>query len=295
MLAPSSFSAARESDEVIDIHQHVNFSGRSNEDLFAHQDKMGVAHTILLPSASAYSRKSTHNGKSNGLAARIFGTMAAARIVQSKPDRFSFFCNEIPDLEEAPAEISKWLERGAIGIGESKFHLECDSVAMVRIYEVAQEYEVPVLLHFEHGRYNMGFERFHKVLEKFPKVNFIGHAQTWWGNIDANHVQTDMYPKKPVKAGGLTDRYLADYPNMFGDLSAGSGRNALTRDEDHARDFLKRHQDKLLLGTDCSDAAGEGSKCSGAQQIANVKRLLDDENAKKKILAGNARSLMRLA
>ena len=182
MLAPSSFSAARESDEVIDIHQHVNFSGRSNEDLFAHQDKMGVAHTILLPSASAYSRKSTHNGKSNGLAARIFGTMAAARIVQSKPDRFSFFCNEIPDLEEAPAEISKWLERGAIGIGESKFHLECDSAAMVRIYEVAQEYEVPVLLHFEHGRYNMGFERFHKVLEKFPKVNFIGHAQTWWAS-----------------------------------------------------------------------------------------------------------------
>ena len=295
LLAPTFLRSEEKEGEVIDIHQHVNFSGRSNEDLLAHQEKMGVSHTVLLPSASAYARKSTHNGKSNGLAARIFGTMAAARIVQAHPDRFSFFCNEIPDLEEAPAEISKWLERGAIGIGESKFHLECDSAPMLRMFEVAQEYQVPVLLHFEHGRYNMGFERFHKVLEKFPKVNFIGHAQTWWGNIDADHVQTEMYPKKAVKEGGLTDRYLSDYPNMYGDLSAGSGRNALMRDEDHARGFLERHQDKLLLGTDCSDSVGEGAKCSGSQQIANVRRLIDDENAKKKILSGNARTLLRLA
>jgi hypothetical protein len=56
-----------------------------------------------------------------------------------------------------------------------------------------------------------------------------------------------------VTAGGLTDRYLADYPNMFGDLSAGSGLNALTRDEDFTRGFLERHQDKLLFGSDCSD------------------------------------------
>ncbi len=293
LLAPA-LVRADDTEEVIDIHQHVNFSGRSNEDFFAHQEKMGVSHTVLLPSASAYSRKSTHDGKSNGLAARIFGTMAAARIVKAYPDRFSFFCNEIPDIEEAPSELAMWLERGAIGIGESKFHLECDSAPMFRLYEIAQEYKVPILLHFEHNRYNMGFERFGKVLEKFPKVNFIGHAQTWWGNIDADHVQKEMYPKKPVKAGGLTDRYLSDYPNMFGDLSAGSGRNALARDEEHARGFLERHQDKLLLGTDCSDSAGSGSKCSGSQQIANVRRLSDDKEAKRKILAQNAKKLLGL-
>jgi len=53
-----------------------------------------------------------------------------------------------------------------------------------------------------------------------------------------------------VTTGGLTDRLLADYPNMYGDLSAGSGLNALTRDEVHAREFLARHQDKLLYGSD---------------------------------------------
>jgi hypothetical protein len=55
------------------------------------------------------------------------------------------------------------------------------------------------------------------MLERFPKVNFIGHAQTWWGNIDRNHQQAVMYPKGPVTPGGITDRLLADYPNAFGD------------------------------------------------------------------------------
>ena len=48
--------------------------------------------------------------------------------------------------------------------------------------------------------------------------------------------------------GGLTDRYLSDYSNLYGDLSAGSGLNALTRDEDHAREFIQRHQYKLIYG-----------------------------------------------
>ena len=55
---------------------------------------------------------------------------------------------------------------------------------------------------------------------------------------------------------------------MFGDLSAGSGLNALTRDEDFTRGFLERHQDKLLFGSDCSDPDGSGPNCQGSQTIA---------------------------
>lgn len=51
---------------------------------------------------------------------------------------------------------------------------------MQKIYEVTNEYNVPVLLHFQFEMYNYGLDRFHKMLEKFPKVNFIGHAQGWW-------------------------------------------------------------------------------------------------------------------
>ncbi len=286
---------SKRSPELIDIHQHVNFLGRYNKALVDHQDRMGVTKTVLLPSGAMIARSSTNGGRANGLAARVYGTEASARLAKQYPDRFVYFCNEVPDKPEAVAELEKWLKRGALGIGESKFKLECDSAPMQKIYEVASEFEVPVLLHFEHKAYNTGFERFHKMLEKYPKVNFIGHAQTWWGNIDANHQQEVMYPKGPVKAGGLTDRYLADYPNMFADLSAGSGKNALSRDEKHAIGFLERHQDKICLGTDCADIEGQGDSCSGTGQIDNVRRFVKDEKVLTKILSGNAKKIIRLS
>jgi predicted TIM-barrel fold metal-dependent hydrolase len=144
--------------------------------------------------------------------------------------------------------------------------------------------------------YNYGFERFHRILEKYPKVNFLGHAQTWWAHID-RHYRDDvaqLYPKGPVTPGGLTDRYLADYGNMYADLSAGSGLNALTRDEDFARDFLTRHQDKLVFGSDCSDPAGTGPSCQGAQTIATVRRLAANRTIERKLLYLNAKGLFRL-
>ena len=103
-----------------------------------------------------------------------------------------------------------------------------------------------------------------------------------------------MYPKGPVTRGGLTDRYLSDYPNMYGDLSAGSGLNALTRDEAFARDFLNRHQDKLLYGSDCSDSEGSGPKCQGAQTIAAIRRLARSHAVERKLLYGNAKQLFRV-
>jgi predicted TIM-barrel fold metal-dependent hydrolase len=81
---------------------------------------------------------------------------------------------------------------------------------------------------------------------------------------------------------------------MYGDLSAGSGLNAFLRDEGHARDFLKRHQDKLLFGSDCADTAGTGTKCTGWQQIATVRRLGPDAGAVRKMLYGNASRLLKI-
>jgi predicted TIM-barrel fold metal-dependent hydrolase len=133
------------------------------------------------------------------------------------------------------------------------------------------------------------------MAQRFPKVRFIGHAQTWWGNIDRNHQQDVMYPKGPVTRGGITDRLLSDYPNVYGDLSAGSGLNALLRDEDHARDFLARHQDKLIYGSDCSDHDGAGGTCSGSQQLAAVKRLAPDAQSVRKMLYVNATRVMKIA
>lgn len=293
LLAPRLHSETAE--PIIDIHQHTNYHARSNEDLIAHQRALGVTMTILLPAGAVLDRPSTHNGKSNGLAARCGGNETVLAVAREHPGEYTFGANEVTDIEGARGSIERYLKLGAKVIGEQKFAVECDSPGSMDLYGLAQEYGVPVLLHFQHGTYNLGLERFHTVLEKFPRVNFIGHAQTWWANIDADHHdQKILYPKGPVKAGGLTDRLLRDYANMYGDLSAGSGLNALTRDEEHTRGFLDRHQDKLMYGSDCEDAEGTGAKCSGAQTIAVVRRLAPSKLVERKLLYENAKRVFRL-
>ncbi|HTD66292.1 MAG TPA: amidohydrolase, partial [Candidatus Limnocylindria bacterium] len=244
-------------EPIIDIHQHTNYAGRTNAELIGHQRAMGVTHTVLLPAGSYF-----------GLEVGAGGNETVVRLSRRLPHQFSFFANEVPFLPEPEREIRKFLKRGALGIGEQKFQVDCDSPALQRVAALAAEFNVPVLMHFQYDRYNTGIEGFHKVLEKYPRVNFIGHAQTFWANIDKNHQQPELYPKTPVTPGGLTDRLLSDYPNMFGDTSAGSGLNAFTRDPDHARSFLAKHQDKLLYGSDCNDKIGAGAKCQGAQILS---------------------------
>ncbi len=294
-LAISQGCSRKTKEEVIDIHQHLNYVNRSNPDFISHQERMGVTRSVLLPAGSYLNVESTHFGESNGLAANISVTQSAYELTQEHPDKFVYFCCEVPDTDGAIDTMETWLNKGAVGIGEMKFNIDCDSEPMIRVYELANEYQVPVLIHFQHGMYNHGFERFHKILTRFPKVNFIGHAQTWWGNIDAKHEQEVMYPTGPVTAGGLTDRYLSDYPNMYGDLSAGSGKNALDRDPEHAVAFLERHQDKLCLGTDCPDIEGEGETCKGSGQIENVRKYASNPVILEKIFSKNTRRIIQIA
>jgi predicted TIM-barrel fold metal-dependent hydrolase len=299
VLALSTFSHGAEdlpAEPIIDIHQHTNYRQRTSAQLMAHQRAMGVTQTILLPAGSPISRPSTADGKHNGLGGvGAGGNDTVLAMSRQYPKEFLFGANEVTDLPEANLEIEKYVDLGAIIIGEQKFGVECDSVESQRLYALAAEYRVPILMHFQHGTYNRGFERLHKMLEKYPKTTFIGHAQTWWANIDKNHTdQAVLYPKGKVTAGGMTDRYLADYPNMFADMSAGSGLNALTRDEDHARGFFDRHQNKVLFGSDCDDRVGMGAGCQGSQTIAAIRRLAPSKQVERKILFENAKKLFRL-
>jgi predicted TIM-barrel fold metal-dependent hydrolase len=291
-LAAQASSAA---EPIIDIHQHLGYSGRPDAVLLAHQRAIGATTTILLPAGRPVTSASTHQGASNGLDAQALGNNACRTFARAHAREYRFGANEVPDVDGAVKEIETYLAQGAVVIAEQKFGVDCDSPGMQRIYEVAEAHHVPVLMHWQFQMYNFGFERFYKMLEKYPRVNFIGHAQTWWANIDRNQAdQTVLYPKGPVVPGGLTDRYLSDYPNMYGDLSAGSGLNALTRDEDFARDFLIRHRDRLLFGSDCNDRDGGGSDCLGARIIATVRRLSSDHQTERKLLHDNAKALLHV-
>jgi predicted TIM-barrel fold metal-dependent hydrolase len=283
-------------EKIIDIHQHTSYRERTSEQLIAHQRMMGVTQTILLPSGSSVKRHSTGDGIHNFLGGvGAGGNATVLTMARQYPNEFLFGANEVTDLPTARTEVARYLDLGAIMIGEQKFGVECDSAESQILYALAAEYRVPILLHFQHGTYNSGFERFHLMLEKFPQTTFIGHAQTWWANIDKHHTdQKVLYPKGNVVAGGITDRCLADYPNVFADMSAGSGLNALTRDEDYACGFLDRHQNKILFGSDCDDRIGQGIACQGSQTIAAIRKLAPNPAAARKILYDNAKSLFRI-
>jgi len=289
MALPPSPQAAPE--PIIDIHQHLGYSGRPDDALLRHQKLMGATTTILLPAGRSVNTASTHDGVANGLQAQALGNEACRTFARAHKNEYRFGANEVPDIQGSTKEIERYLKAGGVLIAEQKFGVECDSAPMQNLYALAREHRVPVLMHWQYKMYNYGFDRFYKILEKYPDVTFLGHAQTWWANIDRSYRddEKNLYPKGPVTPGGLTDRYLSDYPNMFGDLSAGSGQNALTRDEAFARDFLTRHQDKLIFGSDCSDSEGAGEKCIGATTIATIRRLAASKEIERKLLYGNAR------
>ena len=283
MMHAACALAAPKPQRIIDIHQHTNYWNRDDEGLIAHQANLGVTKTVLLPAGSQL-----------GLDANCYGNDSVLALARRYPEKFVFFANEVPDLPEAKAVIEKYLKAGAIGIGEQKFPVECDSPSMHLIANLAKDYRVPVLIHFQHGRYNTGFERFYRMLEKYPQVTFIAHAQTWWGNIGKLDDPNDLYPQGKITPGGLSDKWLADYPNLYGDLSAGSGLKALLRDEDFARGFLARHQNKLLYGSDCQDTDTQVKECCGSRMLAAIRRLAPDEKAVQKILYENARRVLKI-
>jgi hypothetical protein len=128
---------------------------------------------------------------------------------------------------------------------------------------------VPVMMHiqvFPHFEgempYNTGYPQFDKVLKAYPRTKFIGHGDLFWAHISADVPADRGYPPGPIKPGGLTDKWLSDFPNFYGDMSANSGNNALSRDPGFSPEFIGRHKEKLIFGSDCSCADGHGSGVS---------------------------------
>jgi len=281
-------------DPIIDIHQHTHYMDRTDEQLVRHQQAMGVATTLLLPAGSPVRMPSTHDGKTNGLAAECEGVDSCIRLAVDHPGEYRFYANQVPDLPGARETLTGYLKAGGIGIGEQKFAVRCDSPPIEMVAEVAQQFDVPVLMHFQHETFNFHFENFHNILAKFPKVNFIGHAQTMWSYVDAKCDPAVMYPKGKITPGGITDRYLSDFRNFWVDTSAGSGLNFFNRDEDFARGFLDRHQNRLLFGSDCPDHIGRGPTCLGWMIIRAIRRLSSSKSVERKLLYENAKGLFRL-
>jgi predicted TIM-barrel fold metal-dependent hydrolase len=162
-----------------------------------------------------------------------------------------------PDAEQV---LTQAVKDGAQGFGEMKFHVGADGPELRRTYALAADLRVPILIHFQEvdhfpneGTWSTGFaQTFESILKAYPRTTFIGHADAFWANVSADFLNEAAYPTGPIKRGGVTDKWLGDYPNLFGDLSANSGNNAMSRDPQFTADFLKRvmsHRRPTARGT----------------------------------------------
>jgi predicted TIM-barrel fold metal-dependent hydrolase len=238
---------------VFDLHFHLRPQPANN---LAHLDGAGIAKANLLTRAGAVDR--------------VKAVQAAA------PGRFTWFSSADVTTPEAEATLTQAVKDGARGFGEMKFHVAADGPELRRMYALAAELSVPILIHFQEvdhfpneGTWSTGFARtFEGILKAYPKTTFIGHADAFWANISADYRNEAAYPAGPIARGGITDRLLGDYANLFGDLAANSGNNAMTRDPGFTAGFLDRHQNKLIFGSDCGCADGRGTGVSQSNNPA---------------------------
>jgi uncharacterized protein len=280
---------------MIDFHQHIDHFGRSVEHLLRHQDVHGVAQSVVLPI----------DGTSTP--AERWPTETALEAAQQYPDRLIAFCHVDPRRSDALEAIRRYRARGAAGFGEQKVRIAVDAPEAQAIYRLCAELQMPVLLHLEYGAYNFNFEALGGMVERHPHTVFIGHGPAWWANIGAAPPRDPAAPDfasrpgGPVAPGGLTDRWLGQYPNLYADLSAGSGLNALQRDQAFAREFIARHQHKLLWATDCPcrDGAGDWGdvglqECFAAWSLPLLRALCPGPEVLDRITRLNARSVLGL-
>src|SRR5437868_631249 len=77
----------------------------------------------------------------------------------------------------------------------------------------------------------------------------------FWREVSGDASVREMYPHDPVQPGGRLPGLLDQFPNLWCDLSAPSGLNAMSRDPNHARRFIETYQDRVLFGRDYWDDA----------------------------------------
>jgi predicted TIM-barrel fold metal-dependent hydrolase len=134
-----------------------------------------------------------------------------------------------------------------------------DDPRLIRLCVQCGEADLPVLFHVTGpgaGVYGVwdepGSPRLRRLLEAAPGATIVGHGPGFWAEIGAPLTVEDkfIYPAGKVEREGSRPRLLRSFPNLFADISAMSGYNALTRDADYGPRFLEEFQDRILFGTD---------------------------------------------
>ncbi len=250
----------------IDIHTHVRSisDGAENkkcnaEELLEIYDRVGIEKAVICPLVQTERQYISDRNQE------------AMEVVEKYPDRFAWFCGIDPRQDEETdfsTILNRYKAQGAKGIGEFIPRVFFDDPIAWEFFYHAELCDMPVIFHIgdEKATYGLmdefGLPHLEKTLQQFPKLKFLGHSEPWWAHLsgDVTPEQYVSYPQGKVMPGGRVVELMRKYPNLCGDLSAGSGCNALTRDPEFAYDFLEEFQERLFFGTDITSPSGGVAK-----------------------------------
>lgn len=277
--------------KYVDMHTHLGQTWNSTEPLSADQllrwmDNHEISQAVVLPLVSPESSS--------------YPLTTDYVLQQTKPhrDRLIPFCSVDPrtsyrgGLAGLVDMLKRYVDRGAKGFGEHKPGVRIDDARNMTIYAACGQLKLPLLFHLDQQR-NVdapGLPGLEKALREFPDTVFIGHGPGWWASISGDVAEKDLggYPEGTVAPGGAIDRLMEAYPNLYGDLSAGSGAGAISRDLDFGRNFLQRRADRLMFGTDFLAPGQE------VPQLTLFRTLELPADVQAKVFRDNARRLLGL-
>jgi predicted TIM-barrel fold metal-dependent hydrolase len=198
--------------------------------------------------------------------------------------------------------LEAYRDLGCRAVGEYIPNLPFDDPLNLNFFAHVEAVGLPLTFHIGptiggcYGCYDEpGLPRLERVLRTFPDLVFLGHSQPFWAEIGDNVLDADgnriPYPKGPVTPGRLVELFRR-YPNLHGDLSAGSGFTAISRDPQFGVGFLEEFQDRLCFGTDIANTPQE------LPIVPYFRKLKDEQlispDAYEKITWRNADRILRL-
>ncbi len=257
---------------IIDAHNHPDWHGVNLERFLQNMADNKIDLTWLLSWEAPQDEWEPHQGYAMPQVGEG-GPIPFARCISYKeraPEKFVL--GYAPDPRR-PEAIERLLSAkhifGARICGELKLRLMLDNWDAIRLFRVCGEERMPVVVHLDNELprtgdrryprpnwwYGGGMEAFGRALAACPETIFLGHAPGFWGYISADDkAETESYPQGPVLPGGKLVRFMEEHKNLYCDISAGSGANALSRDLDFTRQFLITYQDRVLFGRDYFDS-----------------------------------------
>lgn len=240
-----------------DLHLHLTLRqiprlGKMNlasaGNMLAHLDALGIGKGVLM--SAGEKRVPFGSNEKN------------RRICEMYPERYAWMCNLDPVHPETVHErLARYQAQGAIGVGELSINRPLDDGFLQAVFAACEQLGLPITFHmspeqgYSYGVVDRpGLPLLEETLRRYPQLRLLGHSQSFWiemsGDAPTEKEARNSWGSGPVVPGGRVPALFEKYPNLYGDLSANSGGQAIMRDPEFGLAFLEKYADRLFFATD---------------------------------------------